>query len=97
VDEEWLVFIEKRTREELDQIIADEGVKQYETRKFVADAFRDGEILSGGIVSLKLCHLSRASPETTITVRRNKLCWKSCLRSLSGILDWQDDTYQMMG
>ncbi|TLS68171.1 type I restriction endonuclease subunit R [Mariprofundus erugo] len=49
VDEEWLAFIEKRKREELDQIITEENLKPDETKKFVEDAFRDGGISSGGI------------------------------------------------
>lgn len=48
VDAEWQAFVAKKKVEELDRIIADEGLNPDETRTFVDNAFRDGAIPSTG-------------------------------------------------
>lgn len=48
VDAQWLAFVKARQAAELDQIIADEGLKPEETRAFVDNAFRDGAIPTTG-------------------------------------------------
>lgn len=54
VDEEWLVFVTAKKAEELDRIIADEGLNAEETKKFVDNAFRDGAIPSTGTAITKI-------------------------------------------
>lgn len=49
VQEDWRKFIEQKKTEELDAIIADEKLKPDETNKLMADAFRDGELQTGGL------------------------------------------------
>ena len=48
VTDEWLRFIEKAKRDELDAIIAEEGLKPAETIAFVNKCFREGEIKETG-------------------------------------------------
>jgi len=54
VDEEWARFIAARREAELDQIIADEGLRPEETREFVDRAFRDGGIQATGVAITKV-------------------------------------------
>ncbi|GAB1233504.1 type I restriction endonuclease subunit R [Ferrigenium sp. UT4] len=54
VDKEWLAFIAARKAEELEQIIADEGLNADETKTFVANAFRDGAIPATGTAITKI-------------------------------------------
>lgn len=49
VDTEWRAFVEARRVEELDAIIADEGLNPAATRQFIETAFRDGTVQSTGI------------------------------------------------
>ena len=48
VKEDWRRFVEARRDEELEQIIADEGLSPEETRAFIRRAFRDGAIPTTG-------------------------------------------------
>lgn len=48
VDRDWREFTDKNKAEELDRIIEEENLKPKEARKFVANAFRDGELKSSG-------------------------------------------------
>lgn len=54
VDEAWLAFVADRKAEELEQIIADEGLNADETKAFVANAFRDGAIPATGTAITKI-------------------------------------------
>lgn len=54
VDEAWLAFVASRKAEELEQIIAEEGLNADETRAFVANAFRDGAIPATGTAITKI-------------------------------------------
>lgn len=45
---EWHDYVVDRREEELVQIIKDEKLKEPETRKFIENAFRDGEIKTTG-------------------------------------------------
>lgn len=49
VDEEWLAFIAAKREAELNQIIAEEGLRADETRRFIETAFRDGAIQTAGM------------------------------------------------
>lgn len=48
VDRDWRVFTDKSRKQDLEKIIEEEGLKPEQTRKFVAGAFRDGELKSTG-------------------------------------------------
>jgi type I restriction enzyme R subunit len=48
VDKDWREFTEKSKSAELEQIIEEENLKLEETRKFIANAYRDGELKSTG-------------------------------------------------
>lgn len=54
VDEEWLAFISKKKREELDRIIAEENLNPEETRKFIDDAFRNGDVSASGVAITRI-------------------------------------------
>jgi type I restriction enzyme R subunit len=48
VDKDWRAFTEKSKSTELEKIIEEECLKPEETRKFIANAYRDGELKSTG-------------------------------------------------
>lgn len=48
VDAQWLTFVAAKKAEELERIIAEEGLNADETRVFVDNAFRDGSIPETG-------------------------------------------------
>jgi type I restriction enzyme R subunit len=54
VDAAWLAFVAKKKAEELDRIIADEGLNADETKAFVENAFRDGAIPTTGTAIMKI-------------------------------------------
>lgn len=54
VDAEWQAFVARKKAEELDQIIADEGLNADETKTFVDNAFRDGAIPTTGTAITKI-------------------------------------------
>ena len=54
VEEAWLAFVAARKAEELEKIIAEEGLNADETRAFVASAFRDGAIPATGTAITKI-------------------------------------------
>ena len=54
IDAEWQAFIKAKKAEELNQIIADEGLNANEARIFVDDAFRDGAIPTSGTAITKI-------------------------------------------
>ena len=45
---EWRSFVAEEREKELEQIIADEHLKEAETRRFLENSFRDGELNTGG-------------------------------------------------
>ncbi|MFN7902097.1 MAG: type I restriction endonuclease subunit R [Holosporales bacterium] len=48
VDRDWRIFTNKNREEDLEKIIEAENLKPEETRKFIINAFRDGELKSTG-------------------------------------------------
>jgi len=66
VDAEWVAYIEAKKAEELDRIIADEGLDAGETRAFVENAFRDGSVPESGTAIIKILPpLSRFSKQNS--------------------------------
>jgi type I restriction enzyme R subunit len=49
VDRDWRIFADKSRADELEKIIEEENLKPEETRNFVANAFRDGQIKATGM------------------------------------------------
>ncbi len=49
IDQEWREFVENSKAEELEKIIKQENLKPEETKTFIADAFKDGELDSIGM------------------------------------------------
>jgi len=49
IDRDWRIFADKSRADELEKIIEEENLKPEETRTFIANAFRDGQIRSTGI------------------------------------------------
>ena len=48
VDRDWREFTDKNKAEELERLIEEENLKPEKTKKFIANAFRDGELKSTG-------------------------------------------------
>ena len=48
IDEEWRAYRRGQACAELDEIIAEEGLKPEETKAFIEHAFRDGSIPTAG-------------------------------------------------
>lgn len=49
IDRHWRIFSDKNKAEDLEKIIEEENLKPERTRKFIANAFRDGELKSMGV------------------------------------------------
>ena len=61
--EEWRAFVDAHRTQDLERIIAEEGLKAAETRAFVANAFRDGSVpTTGTAITRILPPVSRFSP-----------------------------------
>ncbi|MFT4298064.1 MAG: type I restriction endonuclease subunit R [Aeromicrobium sp.] len=61
--EDWRRLVEAKRDEELDAIIADEGLKSEETKAFIGNAFRDGAVpTTGTAITRILPPVSRFSP-----------------------------------
>ena len=54
IDDEWRAFVDAKRIDELDGIIAQEGLSPGETRKFIERAFRDGAISTSGTAVTKI-------------------------------------------
>lgn len=64
VDAEWERFVEERRKQELDQIISDEALRDEATRDYMREAFRDGVLQETGTgISRVLPPVSRFTPD----------------------------------
>lgn len=64
VDDDWQSFVNSKKIEELDKIIAEEGLDHEETYKFIESAFRDGGVQSSGTSITKIMPpVSRFNPD----------------------------------
>ena len=71
VKEDWRRFVEARRDEELEQLIADEGLDPDATRAFVERAFRDGAIpTTGAAVTAILPPTSRFSADDSYGIKK---------------------------
>lgn len=70
IDGDWIDFVEKKKREELEKIIIDENLNHDETYQFIENSFRDGLIPTTGTAVTKI--LPPISPFTPDGKRREK-------------------------
>jgi len=54
VEDDWLIFVNTKRKEELDQIIIDERLSKEDTYTFITNAFRDGFIQTTGTALAKV-------------------------------------------
>ena len=74
VDEDWSEYIAEQKEKELATIISEENLKPEETRRFVDDAFEDGEITtSGTTVAGIFPPMSRFSPDQAYGQKRTRV------------------------
>lgn len=77
VDSDWIEFVEKKKREEIEKIIKEENLKPEETRIFVEYAFRDGAIPTTGTAITKILPpVSRFSPDGERSKKRETVIEK---------------------
>ncbi len=71
VDEQWEAFMAARREEELDRIIAEEGLDPDAARVFMANAFRDGGVQTSGTAITKvMAPASRFSKQNAHSARK---------------------------
>ena len=77
VDESWQSFVEKKKREELERIIAEENLNKEETFRYIENAFRDGYVQETGTAITKvLPPVSRFTPSGERTRKRETVLSK---------------------
>ncbi len=77
VDDDWQSFVDEKKMEELDKIIAEEGLNKDETYQFITNSFRDGFIQGTGTALTKvLPPVSRFSPTGERTKKRDTVLEK---------------------
>lgn len=77
VDGEWIAYVEKKKKEELDKIIADEKLNQDETYKFIERSFRDGAVPTTGTSITKIVpKTSRFDPTGKYTKKNESVIEK---------------------
>ena len=77
VDDDWHAFVEARKVEELEQLIAEEGLDRDATYAFVQNAFRDGGVaVTGTAISKVLPPMSHFSPGGERTQKRESVLGK---------------------
>lgn len=63
VDDEWTSYVEEEKKAELEKIITEEKLKEEETKTFISNSFKNGEIQSAGTAFAKILPpVSRFSP-----------------------------------
>lgn len=63
VDDEWNSYVEEEKKAELEKIITEEKLKEEETKTFISNSFKNGEIQSAGTAFAKILPpVSRFSP-----------------------------------
>lgn len=63
VDDDWNIYVEEEKKAELEKIITEEKLKEEETKTFISNSFKNGEIQSAGTAFAKILPpVSRFSP-----------------------------------
>lgn len=86
VDKDWKEFVKKQKEADLETLITEEKLKPEETKKFVANSFRDGDIKTTGTDLDKIYHLYQGFPEMQAELPKSKLLLKNSSNSLKSIL-----------
>lgn len=77
VDEDWLSFVQDQKEKDLSTIITNERLKDEETRRFIAGAFRDGILKATGTdIDLILPPMSRFSGGGNRAVKKQSVIQK---------------------
>ncbi|HPR21033.1 MAG TPA: type I restriction endonuclease subunit R, partial [Proteiniphilum sp.] len=77
VDESWQSFVEKKKREELERIIAEENLNKEETFRYIESAFRDGYVQeTGTAITRVLPPVSRFTPSGERSLKRETVLSK---------------------
>jgi type I restriction enzyme R subunit len=77
VDAAWLAFIAVRKADELDRIVAEEGLDGVATRRFIENAFRDGAIPTTGTAITKILPpVSRFAPDSAHSTKKRTVLEK---------------------
>ena len=74
VDNDWRAYVQQQKEDELNAIIADEKLKEEETRAFMENAFKDGELQTTGTAFAGILPpVSRFSPTQERTQKRERI------------------------
>lgn len=77
VDNEWTSYVEEEKKAELNKIITDENLKEEETKTFISNSFRNGEIQSAGTAFAKILPpVSRFTPTGDLTKKKESVLEK---------------------
>lgn len=77
VDNEWGKYVEEEKIAELNQIITEENLKEEETKTFISNSFKNGEIQSAGTAFAKILPpVSRFSPTGDLTRKKETVLEK---------------------
>ena len=77
VDEEWSNYVAEQKEAELRQIITDENLKEEETKTFISNSFKNGEIQSAGTAFARILPpVSRFSPTGELTRKKETVLAK---------------------
>lgn len=77
IDDDWIKFVEKKKKEELEKIIKEENLNHDETYKFIQNAFRDGTVATTGTTITKILPpVSRFSKNAIRTKKRENVVEK---------------------
>jgi len=77
VDDDWIKFVEKKKKEELEKIIKEENLNHDETYKFIQNAFKNGGVATTGTaITGILPPISRFRKDATRTKTRERVIKK---------------------
>jgi len=77
IDDNWIKFVEKKKKEELEKIIKEENLNPDETYKFIQNAFRDNSVATTGTAITKILPpVSRFSKDAVRTKKRKSVIEK---------------------
>ena len=77
VDDEWINYVDEEKKAELNRIISDENLKEEETKTFINNSFKNGEIQAVGTAFAKILPpVSRFSPTGDLTKKKETVLEK---------------------
>lgn len=77
VDDEWINYVDEEKKAELNRIISDENLKEEETKTFINNSFKNGEIQAVGTAFAKILPpVSRFSPSGDLTKKKETVLEK---------------------